>query len=1388
MESSIKSTTPAIPAGLDDPAGGPADALDDVLRQIIGGYFVLTDGQGSVSKWSEPAELLFGRPAAEVLGQSFFQTLIKAPVPAAAETWRRFLEAGEAPSAPGRVEVTAIMAEGDDFSMEAVFVPVKLDEGFDFSLFLEDLGFELPTNLMLQRMRAQHPVVVRAMRQALETEPQPWEGWRTAGTLVVFRPLKATPWVEAELARREAVRAEADAEVEERLTNLDPGIQGNSVADLDDAAAVVARLLSAMERIDELERVALGLPGQLEEARQAAERRAEAAEREAAALRAEVQRLAAAGGSSDDKELLARLERLERAKLDAEQDNHDRGRALDVAEAARAELAARLDRLERQRAESSAAADARLATAVAEAQRRAEEAVQESSRRAAEVEARLAEIGTGADESALAAQLEQVRAEHEEAAQAARTELAATLDRLERDRAREAEASRAELAAALQRVEHVQREADALREQLATVTVEHAEAGDDRRRLDDLAREFEATRARIDGLRDGLASAADVEALLAPLRASAADVQALREEIEPLRATAADVDALRQELAPLRTGTAELDTLRAELEALRSGAADLNALRGQVESLRGGLPDLDPLHQQVAAIPALQARLDALQTATAGLATLEERLDALQSTDDLDALRAELGTLHQSAAELNAVREEIAALRATSGEVETLRRDHDALRAQQEHVRGWLDEARRERDEFRAAGERTVAQVEELRRSLEERESDPAIPAAQAVELGGEVDALRSAEQALRMRLAELSAAGEATTRRIDELAETERTLNVRLETLASATETVREDALARVGEVADANHAIARRLDELAADRRVDELAAAVEALRHAGPDPRVDELAAAVEALRHAGPDPRVDELAAAVEAARQTDPRVDELAAAVEQLRSAEADPRVDEAAAVAARAEALAAEAAKAGRDNTSVVEELQERLAEVDRGAGGVLTDVRALRDRLDEVSTVARSAQEAATGGRPEVEELHAALARLGAEVEVARSQVEHAGHEALGAREQAATAGEAAAAARDDAAAARDEAVALRRELTAADERHTALAVDIKRAADSAEAAKTDAATAKKATEKLTDLDAKAQALRTEMTTGRERLEAIGERVERLGKDVVESGQTAGAALEAQGAELRSELTAVRRIAEDAREGIETLRTDLEGLRGLREDAAAARSAAEAGDRKVEAMQAELTFALKQLEDVKAGLTSAGQAAVIARREAEQAKRAAQQSAADGNSGVTEVFQQLLAAARGEGVPASAQRSGLRRGNTPAQDLKRKSEITARPPRHGFDDAGNPMAILGLDGRFRELNPAFARLVGYQENAFAKAYWPSPHDRAGYTQQQEQLRQLASGEIDSVDVQSTYMHGQGLMVPVVGTLKVVPGEDGLPLHLLLEAEDRHTS
>ena len=277
-------------------------------------------------------------------------------------------------------------------------------------------------------------------------------------------------------------------------------------------------------------------------------------------------------------------------------------------------------------------------------------------------------------------------------------------------------------------------------------------------------------------------------------------------------------------------------------------------------------------------------------------------------------------------------------------------------------------------------------------------------------------------------------------------------------------------------------------------------------------------------------------------------------------------------------------------------------------------------------------------------------------------------------------------------------------------------------------------------------------------------------------------GKDA----QAAKAAVDAQGAELRTELAEVRAIAEKAPE--RDRRDPRRGRARARRSRAhgrrrrpPTRDTVVAGERRLEAMGAEVTFALKSLEEIKAGLTSAGQAAVIARREAEQAKKAAQNAGEGSKDNVTEVFAQLL------GLAAKKGNSG--RPPAPVEPRHQEARaVQARAAARLRRRRRSRWPRCRLDGKFRELNPAFAKLVGYQEHEFGKAAWPSPHDRSVYEQQQEQLTQLASGEIESVTVQSTYMHGQGLMVPVVGKLSAVPGEDGLPLHLLLEAEDRHTS
>ena len=108
------------------------------------------------------------------------------------------------------------------------------------------------------------------------------------------------------------------------------------------------------------------------------------------------------------------------------------------------------------------------------------------------------------------------------------------------------------------------------------------------------------------------------------------------------------------------------------------------------------------------------------------------------------------------------------------------------------------------------------------------------------------------------------------------------------------------------------------------------------------------------------------------------------------------------------------------------------------------------------------------------------------------------------------------------------------------------------------------------------------------------------------------------------------------------------------------------------------------------------------------------------------------------------------------------------------------REARAGFDDVKRPKAKIGLDGRFQELNPAFTDLVGYSESEFQQAVWPPVMDRANLDKHREQMKDMLAGKMESADIKSGYVHAQGLLVPVVGTLTLVH-ENGEPAHFLLE-------
>lgn len=168
----------------------------------------------------------------------------------------------------------------------------------------------------------------------------------------------------------------------------------------------------------------------------------------------------------------------------------------------------------------------------------------------------------------------------------------------------------------------------------------------------------------------------------------------------------------------------------------------------------------------------------------------------------------------------------------------------------------------------------------------------------------------------------------------------------------------------------------------------------------------------------------------------------------------------------------------------------------------------------------------------------------------------------------------------------------------------------------------------------------------------------------------------------------------------------------------------------------------------------------------SAVAAAELARRSAEEADR------------ITRAAEE---AARGRvyEAPAAVTRFRGRHAASRANGSPRRSQ---REPRPGFDDAGQPMATTELNGSFRELNRRFSELVGYSEEDFQAAVWPPVMDRANLPKHREQMELLREGRIDSADFSTGYVHAQGLLVPLTGTITLVE-EAGKPDHFLLSVD-----
>jgi PAS domain S-box-containing protein len=263
---------------------------------------------------------------------------------------------------------------------------------------------------------------------------------------------------------------------------------------------------------------------------------------------------------------------------------------------------------------------------------------------------------------------------------------------------------------------------------------------------------------------------------------------------------------------------------------------------------------------------------------------------------------------------------------------------------------------------------------------------------------------------------------------------------------------------------------------------------------------------------------------------------------------------------------------------------------------------------------------------------------------------------------------------------------------------------------------------------------------------------------------------------------------ELRRDLEAEERAPATDPAELELLKQETDRLRG---EITALRETPPATPGEVERLH-ELAESLKaQVEEVRAGaeraveslLDGAREAAEAAAVEAKVARVQAEAARVHADESGTHAQTAKDVAEAWAGAVEEPQRSA-EEAPTPGRAADRRLEKQpepAREPRPGFDDEPQAMAVIALDGHFRELNPAFSELVGYSEHDFRVASWPPVADRRQLEHHREQMEALLAGEEKSVEVNTGYVHAQGLLVPIAGKLSLVRDDSGEPDHYLLQ-------
>ena len=114
----------------------------------------------------------------------------------------------------------------------------------------------------------------------------------------------------------------------------------------------------------------------------------------------------------------------------------------------------------------------------------------------------------------------------------------------------------------------------------------------------------------------------------------------------------------------------------------------------------------------------------------------------------------------------------------------------------------------------------------------------------------------------------------------------------------------------------------------------------------------------------------------------------------------------------------------------------------------------------------------------------------------------------------------------------------------------------------------------------------------------------------------------------------------------------------------------------------------------------------------------------------------------------------------------------------------TQQRVRSAFDDASIGMALVGLDGRWLQVNGALLDILGYADAELLATDFQNithPDDLAGDL---ERVHQLLDGAIPSYQLEKRYRHRDGHYVWALLSVRLVRDREGLPMYFIAQIQD----